>query len=137
MLSASCFEGNVLQLSNKFEELKMKDHGFKTILFIMFALLVGLSAWYSFATVEVVEATIKKSERISQKSNAKYMVFTKDEVFENSDSAWHGKYNSSDFYNELSVGKTYKFTVYGYRIPIMSSYRNIISFEEINTTISK
>lgn len=100
----------------------------------MFTLLIGISAWYSFATVEVVEATIKKSERMAQKSDTKYMVFTRDEVFENTDSAWHNKFNSSDFYNELTVGKTYKFTVYGYRIPMFSTYRNIIDFKEVNST---
>jgi len=114
----------------------MKDRGFTTILISMFLLLVSISGWYSFGTVETVDVMVKKSERMSQKGGAKYLVFTKNEVFENTDSAWHNKFNSSDFYNELEVGKRYSFKVYGYRMPMFSSYRNIFEYEAIEDTNS-
>jgi hypothetical protein len=54
------------------------------------------------------------------------------EVFENSDSLFQWKWNSSDFQQELEIGKTYTFKVYGYRVPFLSWFRNIYSFEILN-----
>jgi hypothetical protein len=64
----------------------------------------------------------------------KYLIFTMDDaghihVFENTDSLLRHKFNSSDYFARIHVGKTYTFTVAGYRIPTMSRYENII---EIN-----
>lgn len=66
----------------------------------------------------------------------KYLVYTKDEngesqVFEVTDNLLAGRFNSSDVYAEIEVGKTYKFTVGGSRNTFMSWYPNIYSFEEI------
>lgn len=66
----------------------------------------------------------------------KYLVYTKDEngesqVFEITDSLLAGRFNSSDVYAEIEIGKTYKFTVGGSRNTFMSWYPNIYSFEEI------
>jgi len=54
------------------------------------------------------------------------------EIFENSDSLFQWKWNSSDFQQELEIGKTYTFKVYGYRVPFLSWFRNIYSFEILN-----
>jgi hypothetical protein len=57
-------------------------------------------------------------------------VFTEEgEVFENSDTFFYQKWNSSDIYGKLTVGNKYKATVYGWRIPFLSNYRNIIEIE--------
>lgn len=65
----------------------------------------------------------------------KYLVYTKDEngnsqVFEVTDNILAGRFNSSDVYAEIEIGKTYKFTVGGSRNQFMSWYPNIYSFEE-------
>ncbi|MNC80987.1 hypothetical protein D3C75_1339710 [compost metagenome] len=52
-------------------------------------------------------------------------------TFENTDSLWETKFNSSDIYAELEVGKTYKFEVYGFRIAFWSKYENIVEVQEI------
>jgi hypothetical protein len=36
------------------------------------------------------------------------------------------KFNSSDIYNQLEKGKKYRIKVYGFRIPFLSWYKNII-----------
>jgi len=51
------------------------------------------------------------------------------EIFENSDSLFQWKWNSADFQQELEIGKTYTFKVYGFRVPFLSWFRNIYSFE--------
>lgn len=76
------------------------------------------------------------SKENKQESKDIYMVYTKDEngeihVFKNEDTWYYFKFNSSDVYAELEVGKTYEFDVYGLRIPFFSSYQNIIKVKEV------
>lgn len=49
-------------------------------------------------------------------------------VYENEDSLWYGKFNSSDYIMNLKVGQTYTFTTVGYRIPFLSAYPNIVRY---------
>lgn len=105
----------------------------KRVLWIVATLLVticmGLSAGFTYATAETVTATVTKTERITTGSgdtiSSKYLVFTTRETFENSDCLWYGKFNSSDIQGRLTPG-TYSMKVYGWRIPFLSSYRNIL-----------
>ena len=79
----------------------------------------------------VTDKGIKRS-----RDDDKYLVYTKDEngnsqVFEVTDNILAGRFNSSDIYAEIEIGKTYKFTVGGSRNQFMSWYPNIYSFEEV------
>ena len=80
---------------------------------------------------EVVVDTIVKSERVTYGETSKYLVFGKNEVYQNTDMFIIGKLNSSDFYRDIEVGKTYKLKVVGRRVPLFSWYRNIIEFDEV------
>ena len=51
--------------------------------------------------------------------------------FKNDDELLRGKVNSSSVYNRLKVGQTYRLTVIGVRIPLLSTYQNIIKVEDI------
>lgn len=86
-------------------------------------LAIGLIA---YLTDEWVEVYVKDKERITESQSGKYLIFTDKEVFENTDSILYWKFNSSDFYSEIEKEQTYKFRVYGFRIPFLSWYRNII-----------
>lgn len=93
----------------------------------------GCQYWFIGATKETVTARIVKTERIVTGSgdhiSSKYLVFTEGEVFENTDELLAGKWNSSDLIAKLHEGETYKLTVYGYRVPYLSMYRNIIEVD--------
>ncbi len=79
-----------------------------------------------------VQATIQKTERVCDSDqNCRYLVFTKSEVFENTDSVIFLKFNSSDFHANLEPNKTYELNVAGWRNPFFSMYRNILSYKEI------
>jgi len=41
------------------------------------------------------------------------------------------RWDSSDLYGKIKVGETYEAKVYGWRMPIFSSYKNIVSVEEV------
>lgn len=74
------------------------------------------------------ETTVVKYNKESAKN--KYLIFTGSEVFEITDTILFFRWNSSDLYRYLTVGNTYNCRVAGWRIPFLSSYRNLIDCEE-------
>lgn len=97
------------------------------------ALLAGLAggatACYSYFVPDAVETTIKRCEVKS----GKYLVFTNDGVFQNTDAWYRLKWNSSDVQNGLIdlEGKKARITKYGWRVTPFSKYENIVGVEEI------
>lgn len=88
--------------------------------------IISAYATVPWWTVEKVSATVTSSERV----DGEWMIFTGSEVFKNHDS-WHWfKFNSSDLQAKAIVGHTYKFKVYGWRVPFLSWYRNVIKISE-------
>src|SRR5690348_13587760 len=79
-----------------------------------------------------VTFTVNKSERVCSSSgkSCRYLIFTNNGVYENTDSLWKGKWNSSDLYNQIQTGKTYKCDAIGFRLPLFSWYENVIKCEE-------
>lgn len=100
---------------------------------LLFSVIV-LPFFYSFNETQYT-IMITDKERVNSGSLSKYLVFGEDEngellVFQNTDNLLRGKWNSSDIYGKLKIGNTYRVKVVGYRIPFLSSYKNIISYEE-------
>ncbi|QIG66028.1 hypothetical protein phiOC_p386 [Ochrobactrum phage vB_OspM_OC] len=119
----------------------MTKRGKDTIfVFLMIAIFIAtLSAivyvpyrisYGSMQNLANIEITGK--ERIVTKEDSKYLVFTKDEVFENTDTIFHAKFNSSDLYGRINAGDICRMTVNGYRVPFLSMYRNILKVECIS-----
>jgi hypothetical protein len=77
-------------------------------------------------TVTVQEKWIKNYSK-----NSTYLISTEKGVYEISDLMFIGKFNSSDLYARLQVGKTYEITSTGYRNHFFSMYKNINSIKEI------
>lgn len=85
--------------------------------------------------------TITDKERVtiqSDKDNidSKYLIYGEDEngktyVFEDTDTLFRGKFNSSDVYGALKEGETYELTVIGFRVHIFNWYENIIDFKAV------
>jgi hypothetical protein len=83
-------------------------------------------------------ANVIEKDRVTNPNStgAKYLIWvqTRDGqeiVLQNSDSLLNGKFNSSDIYGKIEVGSTYTFDVVGWRIPILSSYENIITIKKV------
>lgn len=109
-----------------------------------FVILIGLIILYGGRAINkaynrhevVVEVNDKwiKGDRVRQK----YLVSCTDVnnereqmVFEITDSLFAFRWNSSDVYASIDVGKVYKMEVGGGRTPIMSWYPNIYKAEEL------
>ena len=102
---------------------------------VVIVLCVVLSALYAHGTKETIEIVVTDKERIVERSgesvSSKYLVFTESETFECTDSLWHLKYDSSDQYGRMQEGKKYMVTVYGWRLPFSSTYRNIVTVQHL------
>lgn len=119
----------------------MKKRSLKAIVMLVILIVIGIGnmALTSFNDHTLV-ATVTDKDTVSRhhkKSNkAIYYVFCTDESgsqykLRNKNTLIRGKFNSFEMYNAIEVGKTYRFTLIGYRIPIISPYENILDFEEI------
>jgi len=106
-----------------------------SLIMVLVLLLIPAMLAVPIMTKDTVTATVTKTARIVEKSgdsvDSKYLIYTDVETFEDVDSWIYFKFNSSDVYGALKEGTTYKFTVYGWRVPFMSWYRNIVRFEKI------
>lgn len=117
----------------------MNNKGFtliELIFVIVILLIIAAPIFYvsaGYFNVRVVTDKVLKTERVvdSDGKGSRYLVYGAKETYEDSDSLVFFKFNSSDVYGQIEQGHTYQFKVYGWRIPFLSSYRNIISDKEI------
>jgi len=92
-------------------------------------LFVVLPFLYVYGTQDILNCTLESKERIVDDDKSRYLIFCEDEVLENTDSLLYLKFNSSDLYKDMKEGNEYSVKVYGWRIPFLSTYRNIVDFE--------
>lgn len=99
------------------------------IIIVVALIVIAASPIIHFSTMEtVLNVEILEKARVVIKDGSKYLIFTDREVFENVDSLWSLKFDSSDFYRNIRVGQVCTLTVTGFRIPVLSSYRNIVGY---------
>jgi hypothetical protein len=115
-------------MKSKTSKLVGTRHFFYALLGAVF--LFGYPTAY-YLSSDTVEITVKDKERITTGSgeniSSKFIIYSENEVFENTDSWLFFKFNSADYQNKLEVGKTYKVKVAGWRVPFLSMYRNVVS----------
>lgn len=104
---------------------------------VLILIIIGVCCIGTFND-KTYTVTVTDKERVienNKEKTSKYLIYGENQnetyVFENTDNWLRGKFNSSDFYGKIKEGKTYKFTVIGYRIPFFSEYENIIKIEEV------
>ncbi|MFK4844036.1 hypothetical protein ACI1UJ_09975 [Lactococcus petauri] len=114
----------------------------KTIGFIVVILLViaGIGSACHYNAVENVRGTVTdkvvKIDSTNKHPRSKYLIFVKTESgesvpFEVVDSVLIGRWDSSNDYGMIEIGKTYDFKLRGYRVPIISAYQNLDSYSEV------
>lgn len=95
----------------------------------------------NFSNDHTYTVTITDKERVTTQLakdsiDSKYLIYGEDEngktyVFEDTDTLFRGKFNSSDVYGALKKGETYELTVIGFRVHIFNWYENIIDFKAV------
>ncbi len=95
----------------------------------------------SFTNDHAYTVTITDKERVitqvyKGQTDSKYLIYGEDKngktyVFEDTDTLFRGKFNSSDVYGALKEGETYELTVIGFRVHLFNWYENIIDFKVV------
>lgn len=96
---------------------------------IILAIAIFLS--FGYYRTAIVHDKILNEQRICSSSggSCQYLIYGNNETYTDSDSFLYWKFNSSDFYGHIQPGDNCTFTVYGWRVPFLSWYRNIVSYE--------
>ena len=92
-------------------------------------IVVGIPIILHNTTKDTVSnVVVTNKERITSSDNySKYLIWTENETFENTDSIYSFKFDSSDIYGHIKVNSTCTFKVNWFRIKLFSMYRNILS----------
>lgn len=95
----------------------------------------------NFSNDQKYTVTITDKERVTTQvaegqTDSKYLIYGEDKngktyVFEDTDTLFRWKFNSSDVYGALKEGETYELTVIGFRVHILNWYENIIDFKAV------
>lgn len=99
--------------------------GLGVLLFIL-----GLDFTLASATVASTaeSCTVEDKDRTTNvEGGSDARVYTSCGVFSVGDNLLAGHFSSADTYSSIKVGETYDFELRGFRIPLLSSFPNIIS----------
>ena len=100
-------------------------------------LVIGLIIFAIICALNKNSVTATVTDKQVRGESGTYYVYTDEEVFVMKDSPFYFRWDSSDDWSMLEIGETYEFDVRceytGYRIPILSRYRNIIDYELVDT----
>lgn len=89
-----------------------------------------VGAYQALNPTNDVTATVTDKVVKNDGKSSTYLIFTDKGVYENTDSLVNGKWDSSDVYSEIKIGKTYTFHVRGIRNHFMSWYPNILNVKD-------
>jgi hypothetical protein len=102
---------------------------FKVILaVIVFAILTPL---YSYFVADTIVTRITDAQMTMV--DGKFMIATEDRPLVNDDARYRFKFNSGDIQNEAVRlrGKQVKIWKYGWRIPLLSMYENVVKIKAV------
>jgi hypothetical protein len=121
----------------KFHMFKKYERGqgevwFLICVLILIVLVFASSAILSYSSAQYVQGTIVDTKIDGGNT---FFVFQPDgggprEMLSNDDTLWFWKFNSNDFLMNIQVGKHYNLEVNWYRVPFLSMFRNILSYQE-------
>jgi len=107
---------------------------FVAIIFSLFFLGFSYLFFEKSLTEKEISITVINKEKFGNEEG-RYLIFTPEEVFENSDNFYHRKTNADMVYNKLERGVRYRVEVVGVYLPGIRQFRNIT--EVLGTEIKK
>jgi len=107
---------------------------FVAIIFSLFFLGFSYLFFEKSLTEKEISITVINKEKFGNEEG-RYLIFTPEEVFENSDNFYHRKTNADMVYNKLKRGVRYRVKVVGVYLPGIRRFRNIT--EVLGTEIKK
>ena len=88
--------------------------------------------WSHGSSVVTVTEVDHKLMKDHGKIKDVYLVFTTDGTYKNVDSPAYFKFNSSDIQGKLAQKGKFKIDYYGFRVPVLSMYKNITKAEKVD-----
>jgi len=108
------------------------------------ALAIGTCAVGGHCARDTYQVQIVGAERVNKTDSSEYRVYTidqsngKERSFVNEDSLLEGKFDSADLQTKLLaakyLGQTCDVKAYGFRIPLISSFENIVEVHCYDTS---
>lgn len=97
---------------------------------IILAALLLLPSCGFYKEINLTNVCVSDKTLAYSHNKSQYRIYTKNEVFEVSDTVVKFRFNSSDVYGAIKIGKCYDVVVYGARVPFLGMYRNILEAKE-------
>lgn len=118
--------------NNKFLKFKFK------IVVLGIIIIIGIIAVFPHFFRDTYVVTIANKRIIKVDNIDEYVVYTQMEdgnvkVFRDANSFVELKFNSEDVYWALRINRKYEVTAYGFGIPSIASYQNIIKVKGLDT----
>ncbi|HEY4755911.1 MAG TPA: hypothetical protein VIH28_07660 [Ignavibacteriaceae bacterium] len=107
---------------------------FVAIIFSLFFLGFSYLFFEKSLTEKEISITVINKEKFGNEEG-RYLIFTPEEVFENSDNFYHRKTNADMVYKKLERGVRYRVKVVGVYLPGIRRLRNIT--EVLGTEVKK
>lgn len=99
------------------------------IIIIVIIAVIGIN--FTYGNEQNIEITVKDKYIKRYSDNDTYMIVdTNDNAYKITDMLFLGKFDSTDIYNKLEIGGTYKIKTTGYRNNFLSEYPNINEIEK-------
>jgi hypothetical protein len=102
-------------------------------LIVVVLLIVSIPMYTSYKRESVVQTTVCSKEAVpTGNSGHEYRVYTTTDTYVVKDHVVNGtSFRASNTYGRIQPNKVYKLTVYGWRIPFFSSFKNITKAEVV------
>jgi hypothetical protein len=99
---------------------------------IAVVVLIGVYVYFKDIREQTVTFTVTGTTASGGGTTGhKYLIFTNKGTFEDTDNLFHAKFSSSDLFGAIRVGHTYTCKVTGFRIPLFSSYKDLITCTDL------
>lgn len=97
---------------------------------LLVLLLLGVSAFSSLNESVFTDCLVTDKDRTTSRDGSDMRIYSSCGIFQVSDNLFKGITNSSDIYGSIKVGTTYDFVATGFRIPLASTFPDIIKATE-------
>jgi hypothetical protein len=99
--------------------------------------LVGHGS-YSYSTLKRDTIKINKKYTFAQNSNSQFMIIDENNKHYNvNNSFWYWKWDSIEEWSTLKENDTINIKYYGYRIPCLGFFPNIVCCKDVDTKVTK
>lgn len=132
-------------IKNNFHRFKSNAYRFKLnkklkfrfgVVLIAVVIIFGLFSYFPHFFRSTYIVTIANKQIKRESNSNKYLIYTEmqdgnTKVFENTDSLLEFKFDSADIYGGLRINRRYEIKTYGFGVPLLSLYQNIVKVKAI------